>query len=249
MFEGSIRVSNQDIPRTLLGSSPFIAAPQFGHRARLYQLDFYNSPENIVKIIQKSFEMGVKGIHVMPEPPVIEAIKLAQDIGINMDIVGTLMPETEDENIELFSDLGAVSVMLHGTIADRVDWDFMEEKLLKIREMGAVSGLVTHSPFKTTPRLLESDILDLFDIYSIPVNKLGYLMDCDVYNEQVRAELDSMMRELDKTVMVRNVLAAGVLTPEEAFKYLKTVDFADIVALGIASVDEARETFSLLGSL
>lgn len=249
MFDGSIQVSNKDIPRTLLGSSPFVAAPQFGHRARLYQLDFYNNPENIVKIIQKSFEMGVKGFHIMPEPPVIEAIKLARDIGIEMDIVGTIMPETEDEDIELFSDLGAVSVMLHGTLTDGADWDFIEEKLLKIRETGAVSGLVTHSPFKTTTRLLDSSVMDLFDIYSIPVNKLGYLMDCDVYNEQVRDELDTMMKELNKTIMVRNVLAAGVLNPEEALKYLKTVDFADIVVLGIASVDEANETFSLLGSL
>lgn len=249
MFEGSIRVSNQDIPRTLLGSSPFVAAPQFGHRARLYQLDFYNNPENIVKIIQKSFDMGIKGIHVMPETPVIEAIKLARDIGIKMDIVGTVMPEIEDEGIELFSDLGAVSVMLHGTVTDSADWDFIEEKLLKIREVGAVSGLVTHSPFKTTTNLLESNILDLFDIYSIPVNKLGYLMDCDVYNDKVRSELDRMMEELNKTIMVRNVLAAGVLNPEEALKYLKTVDFADIVALGIASVDEASETFSLLDSI
>lgn len=249
MFEGSIRVSNQDIPRTLLGSSPFVAAPQFGHRARLYQLDFYNNPENIVKIIQKSFDMGVKGLHVMPEPPVIEAIKLALDVGIKMDIVGTVMPETEDEDVELFADLGAVSVMLHGTITDGSNWDFIEEKLQKVKEIGAVSGLVTHSPFKTTSSLLESDVLDMFDIYSVPVNKLGYLMDCDVYNEQVRAELDSMMEELNKTIMVRNVLAAGVLRPEEAFNYLKTVDFADIVVLGIASVDEARETFGLLGSL
>jgi hypothetical protein len=249
MFEGTIKISNKDIPRTLLGSSPFVAAPQFGHRARLYQLDLYNNPENILKIIQKSYDMGVKGIQVMPEPPVIEAIKLARDVGINMDIVGTLMPETEAEDIEQFSDLGAVSVMIHGTITDAANWDVVEEKLLKIKETGAVSGLVTHSPFKTTSSLLESNILDMFDIYSVPVNKLGYLMDCDVYDNGVKADLDNMMEELDKTIMVRNVLAAGVLTPEDAFKYLKTVSFADIVALGIASVDEAQETFSLLKSL
>jgi hypothetical protein len=249
MFEGTIKISDKDIPRTLLGSSPFAAAPQFGHRARLYQLDLYNNPENILEIIQKSYDMGVKGIQVMPEPPVIEAIKLARDVGINMDIVGTLMPETEAEDIEQFSDLGAVSVMIHGTITDAANWDVVEEKLLKIKETGAVSGLVTHSPFKTTSRLLESNILDLFDIYSVPVNKLGYLMDCDVYDNGVKADLDNMMGELDKTIMVRNVLAAGVLTPEDAFKYLKTVSFADIVALGIASVDEAQETFGLLRSL
>jgi hypothetical protein len=249
MFEGTIKISNKDIPRTLLGSSPFAAAPQFGHRARLYQLDLYNNPENILEIIQKSYDMGVKGIQVMPEPPVIEAIKLARDVGITMDIVGTLMPETEAEDIEQFSDLGAVSVMVHGTITDSANWDVVEEKLLRIKETGAVSGLVTHNPFKTTSSLLESNIMDLFDIYSVPVNKLGYLMDCDVYDNGVKADLDNMMEELDKTIMVRNVLAAGVLTPEDAFKYLKTVSFADIVALGIASVGEAQETFGLLRSL
>lgn len=249
MFDGSIKISNKDIPRTLLGSSPFVAAPQFGHRARLYQLDLYNNPENIAKIIQKAHDMGVKGIHVMPEPPVIEAIELARDAGIKMDIVGTLIPETEAEDIELFSDLGAVSVMIHGTITDTENWDVIEEKLLKIKEIEAVPGLVTHSPFKTTTSLLESDVLDLFDIYSVPVNKLGYLMDCDVYDKEVRANLDNMMEELNKTIMVRNVLAAGVLMHEDAFNYLKTVSFADVVALGIASVDEAQETFSLLKSL
>ncbi|MTK64207.1 MAG: hypothetical protein F8N15_06760 [Methanobacterium sp.] len=249
MFEGNIKVSNRNIPRTFLGSSPFVAAPQFGHRARLYQLDLYNNPENILKIIQKSHDMGVNGIQIMPEPPVIEAMKLAGDIGINMDIVGTLMPETEAEDIELFSDMGAVSVMIHGTITDSANWDVLEEKLLKIKEIGAIPGLVTHSPFKTTSSLLESDILDLFDIYSVPVNKLGYLMDCDVYDKGVRTNLDNMMEELNKIIMVRNVLAAGVLKPDDAFDYLKTVSFADMVVLGIASVDEAQETFSLLKSL
>ena len=38
----------------ILGTSPFIFAPQFGHRTRLYELDFENQPENIAKILDKS---------------------------------------------------------------------------------------------------------------------------------------------------------------------------------------------------
>ena len=68
MFEGKLKVLNKEIPRKLLGTSPFIAAPQFGHRARLYQLDLYNNPENIFKIIKKSYEMGIMGIQVIPYP-------------------------------------------------------------------------------------------------------------------------------------------------------------------------------------
>ena len=71
MFEGKLNIFNREIPRTLLGTSPFIAAAQFGHRARLYQIDLYNNPENIFKIIKKSYEMGITGIQVIPYPPVI----------------------------------------------------------------------------------------------------------------------------------------------------------------------------------
>jgi hypothetical protein len=249
MYEGKIKVNNKEIPRTLLGTSPFVAAPQFGHRARLYQIDLYNNPENIFKIIKKSFEMGINGIQVIPYPPVIEAINLAVEAGISMDIIGTVRPEKENEDIEIFTDLNAVSMMIHGVTTDAGNWDFLESYLLKIKDEGAIPGLVTHRPFQTTQKLLKSPLLDLFDIYSVPVNKLGYLMDCDMYGVDERSELDNMIRELDKTVMAKKILAAGVLKPDEAFNYLKTVDFTDIVALGIASETEAMETFKLLASL
>ena len=57
MFEGTIKINNREIPRTLLGTSPFIGATQFGHRSRLYQLDLYDKPENILKILKKSYEL------------------------------------------------------------------------------------------------------------------------------------------------------------------------------------------------
>ena len=82
MFEGKIKVLNKEIPRTLLGTSPFVAAPQFGHRARLYQIDLYNNPENILKIIKKSFELGITGIQVIPYPPVVEALSGLRGRGI-----------------------------------------------------------------------------------------------------------------------------------------------------------------------
>ena len=249
MYEGKIKVDNKEIPRTLLGTSPFVAAPQFGHRARLYQIDLYNNPENIFKIIKKSFEIGITGIQVIPYPPVIEALNLAVEAGISMDVIGTVRPEKENEDIKIFSDLNAVSMMIHGVTTDAGNWDFIESNLLKIKDEGAIPGLVTHMPFQTTKNLLKSPLLDLFDIYSIPINKLGYIMDCDTFGESERSELENMLLELDKIVIVKKVLAAGVLKPDEAFNYLKTVDFADIVALGIASETEAEETFKLLASL
>jgi hypothetical protein len=248
MFEGKVKVSDREIPRTLLGTSPFIAAAQFGHRARLYQLDLYNNPDNILSIIKKSYEMGVTGIQVIPYPPVVEALQNALDTGINMEVVGTVRPGKEDDDIKILSNLKASSMLLHADTTDGKDWNIIGEKLQAIKDEGTVPGLVTHMPFQSTASLLESPVLDLFDLYMVPVNKLGYLMDCDTYGSEERSRLNEMIIKLDKTVIVKKVLAAGILKPAEAFDYLKTVKFADIVALGIASEDEANETFGLLTS-
>ncbi len=248
MFEGKLKVLNREIPRTLLGTSPFIAAPQFGHRARLYQLDLYNNPENIFKIIKKSYEMGITGIQVIPYPPVIEALKEALKAGYDMNVVGTVRPERELEDIKLLSNLNATSMLLHADITDKKDWYFIGEILQVIRDEDVISGLATHMPYATTKSLVDSPVQEMFDIYMIPVNKLGYLMDSEIYGSDERTHLNQLIKSLNKTVIVKKVLAAGILKPQEAFDYLKTVEFADIVALGIASEAEAQETFSLLDS-
>lgn len=246
MFEGNIEVCGREIPRILLGTSPFIGASQFGHRSRLYQLDLYNHPENILKIIRKSYDLGVKGIQLIPYPPVVKALKWAQDEGCVINIVGTVRPDQEEEDIKLLSELGASSMLLHAVITDKYDWNFMERNLQLIADERAVAGLVTHLPFRTTEKLLESPVLDLFQIFMFPVNQLGYLMDCDTYGAEKRAEIREMTLKLNKTVIAKKIMAAGILKPDDAFNYLKTLDYVDMVALGIASEEEAQETFNLL---
>jgi hypothetical protein len=55
-----------------------------------------------------------------------------------------------------------------------------------------------------------------------------------------------MVLELDKTIIGKKLLAAGIMTPQDAFEYLKTLDYVDMVAVGIASEKEAQETFGIL---
>ena len=68
-------------------------------------------------------------------------------------------------------------MLLDEWVTDKSDIDFIEESLNKINDENVVSGLITALPKETTPKLIDSDINDLFDIYVIPVNKLGYMMD------------------------------------------------------------------------
>jgi hypothetical protein len=247
MFEHRIKINGRNMPRTLLGTSPFIGASQFGHRARLYQLDLYQKPENMLKIIKESYGLGVTGIQLIPYPPVVDAVRQAQEQGLELEIVGTVRPD-EEGDIELLSELGASAMLLHAVITDRSHWGILEEKIRSIKEKNAIPGLVTHMPFRTTERLLRSPILDLFDIYMVPVNRLGYLMDTEFYGPEERAKLRYMLKKLDKKIIAKKIMAAGILKPGEAFDYLKTLDYVDMVAMGIASEEEARETFTLLAS-
>ncbi|MGZ7067495.1 MAG: hypothetical protein ACXVHT_04275, partial [Methanobacterium sp.] len=129
-----------------------------------------------------------------------------------------------------------------------LDYDFLARKLENISQTGAIAGLVTHRPFNTSKNLIKSPILDLFDIYMVPVNKTGYLMDTDVFMDKERAELRDLIKKVDKTIIAKKTMAAGILTPDDAFEYLKTVDYIDLMTVGIASEAEAEETFGLLAS-
>lgn len=243
MLQGYIEIDGHKLPRTLLGTSPFVGASQFGHRARLYILDLYRKPEAMARIMIKSYQLGVRGIQLLPYPPVVEALKMASDEGCPLDIVGTVRPQEENDDLELFSNLGAKAIMLHADITDRENWDYIGKKLDEINDTGAISGLVTHMPFKTTKKIIESPIGNDFQLYMVPVNRLGYLMDCDTHGPDEREHFREMIHELGKTVIAKKVLAAGIMTPDDAFDYLKKLDYVDMVALGIASEDEAEETF------
>lgn len=243
MLEGYIEIDGQKLPRTLLGTSPFVGASQFGHRARLYILDLYRKPEAMARIMIKSYQLGVRGIQLLPYPPVVESLKMASDEGCPLDIVGTVRLQEANDDLKLFSNLGAKAIMLHADITDRENWDYIGKKLDEINDTGAISGLVTHMPFKTTQKIIESPIRNDFQLYMVPVNRLGYLMDCDTHGPDEREHFREMIHELGKTVIAKKVLAAGIMTPDDAFDYLKKLDYVDMVALGIASEDEAEETF------
>ncbi len=246
MFKDYIKIKDKKVPQTSLGTAPFIGLPYFGHRSRLYQLDFHNSPENILKIMKKSHEIGVQAIQLIPEEPVIKALKLAQDEGIKFDIWGTVRKDNLEEDIQLLSNLEASMMLLDEWVTDKSDMDFIEESLNKINDENAISGLITALPKETTPKLINSDIKDLFNIYMVPVNKLGYMMDYPVFMHEERAELTELLRKLNKVVIANKILAVGILNPEEAMDFLKTLEYVDMVTLGVASEKEAEETFNLL---
>ena len=251
-----------------MGNAPFLADSYFGHRTRLYNLDLLRNPSNVSKIIEKSYECGVRSINLANFGSICEAFDIACENGVEMQVVSTLgktdmnyvMPNykqareeaTIDEDIEKLSQYDNAMMLIDEFLVDDYDWDFLMSILDKINDTGISAGLITSFPFKTSQKLLKSPLIEdkgLFDYYMIPVNKVAYMMDCPQFLDDEKDQLALMLKELDKKVIINKILAVGIQRPQEAFEFLKTLDYADMVAIGIASEHEAEETFGVLNKM
>ena len=238
-----------------------MAEPYFGHRSRLYQLDLYDSPQNIADVIVESYNQGVRAINLINDSNLLEAYDIAAEQDCKMKVIATvgrsdvdyLNPNYEvakevdwDEDIELFSDYDCPLMLVDEFIVDGYDWKLTSKILSEINNTGSLSGLVTAFPSKTTDMIRENLDLDLFDFYMIPFKSISYMMDISAFNESQREGFKQKLLGLNKKVIASRILAAGVLQPKEAFTFFKNIDYIDLITVGVAKVEEARQDFSLL---
>lgn len=238
-----------------------MAEPYFGHRSRLYQLDLYDSPQNIADVIVESYNQGVRAINLINDSNLLEAYDIAAEQDCKMKVIATvgrsdvdyLNPNYEvakevdwDDDVELFSAYDCPLMMVDEFIVDGYDWKLTSKILSEINNSGSLSGLITAFPSKTTDMIKQNLDLDLFDFYMIPFNSISYMMDISAFNESQREGFKQKLLGLNKKVIASRILAAGVLQPKEAFTFFKNIDYIDLITVGVAKVEEAREDFSLL---
>lgn len=217
-----------------MGTSPFIAAGQFGHRAMLYYRRFYGRPKVIAGVICRAYDVGVRGIQLLPYRFVVDAVKLAEDrLGARFAVIGTIARERD---MEALRDLDVRALLLHGEVTDSRDEGRIGSLLDLIREAGAMAGLATHRPLSTLDWLSRGN-LDV-DVLMLPFNMMGYFMDGRP-EEVIRA-----IRSLGKPVIAKKTLAAGTLDPEGALTYVADAGCVHAVAVGVASEEEAEETLA-----
>ena len=263
IFKDNLMFKDKEIPRIILGSAPFTAESYFGHRSRLYHLDLEINSDNVAKIINKANEYGIKAINLVNNDNLIESYNKAEN-NEEIAVIGTvgkskvdyINPDYEKaKKVDWKKDIATLSkfncpiMLIDEFITDSYDWKLIEEILSEIKKQGSFAGLITAYPFKTTKKLLKSPILDLFDFYMIPVNKLGYMMDTESFMEKEREELAKLLKKIDKKIIINKILACGIQMPEEAFEFLKTLAYADMVAIGIASQKEAEFDFRFLNTV
>jgi len=231
------QIGKAKIPRILLGTSPFIGAGQFGRRASFYYNYFYENPKNIVKVICKAVDLGVTGIQILPFRPIFEALKAVErELKERLTIVGTIGPDHPMRNIHDLQEFNTVAMLLHGEVTDRREPQKISELLNRVHASNCLAGLVTHRPLSTLNWLLETD-LDI-ELLMLPFNQLGMFMDASP------AKVAEAIKRVGKPVIGKKILAAGYLPPKDALTYVAQFGCIDMVALGVASEQEAKETFT-----
>ncbi|MEA4956153.1 hypothetical protein SDC9_03534 [bioreactor metagenome] len=260
IFNDNLIFKNKEIPRIILGSAPFTSESYFGHRSRLYHLDLEINSDNVAKIIKKANENGVNAINLVNNDNLIESYEKVIE-NKEITVIGTIGKSKIDyvnpnyekaknvnwkEDINLLSKYNCPIMLIDEFITDNYDFELIEKILKEIKSKGSFAGLITAYPFRTTEKLLKSPILDLFDFYMVPINKLGYMMDTKVFMDKERDNLANLLKKIDKKIIVNKILACGIQQVEEAFNFLKKLDYVDMVTIGVASEKEAEIDFKLL---
>ena len=241
-----------------------MAEPYYGHRARLYHLDLYQQPERIADIIMAAYDEGVRAINLVNDENLLKGFDLACDNGCEMKVIATvgksevdyLAPNYEvacdvdwQDDIELFSGYDTPVMLVDEFIVDANKWNLTSKILQTINDSGALSGIVTAFPYRTTDLLLENNLdLDLFDFYMIPINSFAYMMDTPSFLKSQRQEFREKILELNKKIIACRVFSVGIQTPKEGFTFLDSLDFVDLVTFGVASEDEIKKDMEVLKS-
>lgn len=233
----TVKVKGLSIPRLLLGTSPFVAAGQFGLKSIRYYNMFVLNPKNITELTFKILKLGVKGIQVLGYKFLCKALKEAiRRFGEEVFIAGTIMPD-EPDSFKLLLDLGCKIAFIHAMIVDSQSKHVILDIADFIREHGVKAGFATHTPLVTLKYLLRENVKP--DFLMAPLNPIGYMM----------GNVDSVIKLYERygvPLIAKKTLAAGRLKPRDSLPFVYKFKFVVSAAIGIASVSEALEVLEVV---
>ncbi|MBE0516304.1 MAG: hypothetical protein IBX41_02780 [Methanophagales archaeon] len=225
------------IPKLMLGTSPFIGAGQFGRKAYEYRKKFFYNERTMEQLFIKSATLDVNAVQLIVYESLVNAVKAAEkEIGANFFVAATIPSGQQFErDLELIKPLKPEIVAIHALFCDTLD-PRINGWIKEIRELGASPAASTHYPGETIEELDRAGY-DL-DVYLAPVNPVGYAMEPS-YESTLKA-----LESTEKQVIAIKPLAAGSLKPTESvFTFIYR--YAESISVGIVSEEEMEETYSI----
>jgi len=236
-YNRDLYVHGVKVPRLMLGTSPFLGAGQFGHRAMEYRRLFYENPENMTELIAEAANFGIPYVQALGDEIIAKAIDDARELsGKDIQVVGSVGMYDFDQELEIIRSLNAKIILTHAFITDRLD-DYFGKCIDEISNT-SIAGVATHNPGVTIPELAGYDKVE---VVMAPINKMGKYM-----SPSAERTLKAI-QTTDKIVLGKKTLAAGSLGPKDALEYVS--EFVYGVAIGITSSQELRETFGIAREL
>ncbi|MFX0075241.1 MAG: hypothetical protein ACFE96_07355, partial [Candidatus Hermodarchaeota archaeon] len=193
-----------------MGTSPFLGAGQFGANAQIYRRKFLNDKVAVLEILKASYEVGGRGIELVPAGKVGEAAKTMAEIYDDFIIIGSTFPGS-DPMIDVLAELDAKIIFAHGMVSDKKD-EKLGKLIAKIESLGIIPGIATHNPVSTLEYAFEH--LPSVKTFLIPFNVQGLFM-----GSQQKLE-DIVNSHKDKYFVGMKTLAAGKLNIDQAYDYI-----------------------------
>lgn len=236
-----VRIEEVEVPRVLIGSSPFIGAGQFGARSVDYYKRF-SDPENIAKLLIAAADFGLPAVHIIPYETVMEGVRIAEkETGITFYKSGSTLPDTKASITEL-QQLGVDIVFIHGVITDRMNVRTIQNIEEHILAKGMIPGVAIHNTLPVLAWLRDHrEDLTLKTIL-VPFNLTGTFV-----GDMQKAQ--RLMKELKMNVFAMKPLAAGALPPEEAFRFIFETKLVKVATFGVASEAEVQHSITVVKTI
>jgi hypothetical protein len=239
-----IKVGKTIIPSVLIGTSPFFGAGQFEEKAYTYREKFLNHPEKMAEIFIEAVKLGIPAVQLIPYPTIVEALEIARkETNVKIAIVGSLLPNNIQESLETLASLEPQAIMVHGAITDERNPSLLKKWINKIKELGLLTGVVSHEPAKTLPWLDKNHEELNYELIMLPINISGYITGKNT------AKVLQWVEKTKKTVIAMKTLVESNTTIKEALTYSMLQKNVKAIAVGITSKNEAKETLTTLKTL
>ena len=183
----------------------------------------------MLEILEASYEVGGRGIELIPAGKITEAAKIMVETHNDFIITGSTFPGP-DPLIKELAELGAKIVFAHGMVADKKD-EKLKKLINEIESMGIIPGIAAHNPVSTLEHVFEH--IPNVKAFLIPFNARGMFM-----GEQKKLE-DIVNSHKDHYFIGMKTLAAGKLEPLKAFEYISKHNIC-CSTIGMVTVEEAK---------